>query len=490
MMRVFGSYYGLPFATVAGTAGSCNQMKILVIHGLEPDSRQTTVDYVSAFLDSAASAQVTVANIFGFMPDWIGEVKFDLAVVTTEALLQRSTPVWPVLEKRVLRAMASAKRKVLMPQDDYTDSAKLDRLAVTAKVDAIYSPLVKGLERIYPKSIQAGIRFEEALTGYFDQTKIGARKKMAKPHAQRSIDIGQRVNRLAPQFGEIGIRKFNIAEVVCSAAKKQGFITDFSADPGDVFLGEQWFQFLGETKFTVSCRGGSSIVDAHGKLAKRLDLLKKYLPWMTQESAFRIAKIGCVVTGEFDAISPRLFDAAMMGVCQILLEDDYVGMKPWVHYIPLKRDYSNVDEILSAMRDVDRVGTIVKNAYDYLIDPARFSYKSLVEKMIAVEIGTFGLGGGESTLVDVDAIYSRVPSMSIRKSFSLTSSLARGRIRAGLIKFSSKSSTYGDLSLDQPAVGMVLQNWLDFYMRKPRFRELLIYRWCPLSWFLEAGPTS
>ncbi len=45
----------------------------------------------------------------------------------------------------------------------------------------------------------------------------------------------------------------------------------------------------------------------------------------------------------YRTISPRHFEAAAFRVCQILFEGRYSEiMQPMIHYIPLKKDFSNV----------------------------------------------------------------------------------------------------------------------------------------------------
>ena len=52
------------------------------------------------------------------------------------------------------------------------------------------------------------------------------------------------------------------------------------------------------------------------------------------------------------AISSRHFEAIGAGTCQILLEGDYNGiLEPDVHYLSVRHDWSNLDEVLRRFRD-------------------------------------------------------------------------------------------------------------------------------------------
>jgi hypothetical protein len=87
---------------------------------------------------------------------------------------------------------------------------------------------------------------------------------------------------------------------------------------------------------------------------------------------------------EFTAISPRLFESAMAGTCQILQRDNYLGvLEPWRDYLPLEADLSNIDEITHAMRDLERCQEIVTHARVALVDSRVFDYARLVETATA-----------------------------------------------------------------------------------------------------------
>jgi hypothetical protein len=46
------------------------------------------------------------------------------------------------------------------------------------------------------------------------------------------------------------------------------------------------------------------------------------------------------------------FEACMMRTAQVLLEGYYNGIfEPWKHYIPIKKDCSNLDQVFAASAD-------------------------------------------------------------------------------------------------------------------------------------------
>jgi hypothetical protein len=75
-----------------------------------------------------------------------------------------------------------------------------------------------------------------------------------------------------------------------------------------------------------------------------------------------------------------LFESALAGTCQILQREDYLGvLEPWRDYIPLESEYSNMDEVIRVMNDLDKCQEIVSNAKRSLIESKMFDYSQLVE---------------------------------------------------------------------------------------------------------------
>ena len=63
-----------------------------------------------------------------------------------------------------------------------------------------------------------------------------------------------------------------------------------------------------------------------------------------------------------------------------MIEDDYVpGLEPYRHFLPVKKDFSNVDQVFSFMRDDGRAASMIEATYQHLIASGRFSYKVFVD---------------------------------------------------------------------------------------------------------------
>jgi hypothetical protein len=108
----------------------------------------------------------------------------------------------------------------------------------------------------------------------------------------------------------------------------------------------------------------------------------------------------------YRTISPRHFEAAAFRVCQILYEGDYSGiLKPMVHYIPLKKDFSNFEEVIRMFRDTSIRHELTENAFRDLIASGKYTYRALVQEKFDPVLLEAGLKP-EITEEEVDQVTS------------------------------------------------------------------------------------
>jgi hypothetical protein len=384
------------------------ERKVFVLHALRSDSRSTTINHAACFGRYISDCKVEYVNVFGEIP---AEIASELVIVTYELVALRNLPIWHVLVDRMKPMLKTSKLRVLMPQDDYSKSNELDDFVCAHNFDFVFTPLTRDLEQIYPKSIGRGVQFREAFTGYFEESTRENLQRFSKPLIDRAIDLGQRVRFLPPQLGTEAGRKGFLAIEFAQSASVNGFVCDVSTKPEDVFVGDAWWEFLGNTKFTVSRRGGASMADPKGLLADRVRRFQMRHPGATMEDISRRVSLRGGREGDFSAISPRLFEAAALGVCQILEPDHYVdGLEPWVHYIPLSEDFSNIDEVFQLMRDLDRCSEMVKASQELLLDSKAFTYSAFIENFrreIDLEYDTMGVFVSSDSSVSFDGVLGK-----------------------------------------------------------------------------------
>lgn len=361
--------------------------RVLVLHGLSSYMRQTTFEFVMSFRRYAPpDCQVQYHNIRNPVLPASLKDGFDALIMTYEIVGLRSCNQWDWTVETVGNIRKNCDRFLVFPQDDYTCNRYLDEGLDELNADVIYTPIENGHEIVYPiMSKKAEIR--QVLTGYVDEPM--AEKYLASwvPMEERTIDVGTRVRLLSPWLGRSALKKGLFAEKFDNLAKSAGMVSDISTKDEDVFFGEEWYEFLGSCKTTIAQKGGASLCDPDGSIQENV---KEFLV-KNPKAGFEEIEQSCFPNqdglAEMSAISPRIFDAAMVGTPQILVEGDYLGvLKPWEHYIPTDSEISNMDEISEILRQPKVLEEIANNAAEVLIRERRFTYEKFVEEVFTESV--------------------------------------------------------------------------------------------------------
>lgn len=458
--------------------------EIVVVHGLTAESRGTTFQHTLSFGSYSFGHKVHYVNIFGLIPTTLCP---ELVIFTYEFLALRNLPIWKDLTQRIEPLARQAKTVIAMPQDDYTRCAVLDDFFQEFKVDAVFTPITKDLEVLYPRSIASGIRFFEAFTGYFDQIDWRKLSSFSKPLAERTIDIGQRVRLLSPQFGEIASRKGEIALDFARYAELRGFKCDVSVRDQDVITGDKWYEFLGNSRFTISRKGGASLADPYGKIGDKIRRMQSRNPGASQEILEKaiLRKLGH--KGDFSAISPRLFEAAALGVCQILETDTYVdGLEPWVHYLPIDPDFSNIESVFKAMDDLELCEEVVLNSQKVLLKQGVHTYDVLVKKVLStagislrsdlnsvMQDSSITLFSGQISNEQIAWIQRYVARAIVnRRCKKAINHLSEGKF----LKFAAEDVNWVQFAIEN---AILISDWIGRCMNDELLLESLLVHWVP-----------
>ncbi len=353
--------------------------KILILHALRGNARQTTIDHVYCYPQYKPGNLYAYHHIYAPLSEEIRSFPFDAIIINYCFLYQRVTSLYEELKTNRYDFIAkTAARKIAISQDEITHNEVLDEWLDYMDVDVIFTPVSKNLDVLFP-ICSSRVKIKHAFAGYSQTRDVSRLDLFNRPFRERSIDLGTRVRITPPHYGRSGILKGRAAEKLRDAAREAGFITDISTKPEDAFIGDDWFRFLGSCRFTLVARGGASVCDPRGEIKRRVEEFLKLQP----DAAFEAVEAACFAGQDrydFTAVTPRLFEAAALRTGLILLEDDYVaGLEPYKHYIPLKADFSNLDEVFGLMRDDARAEAMIEAAFQHLVASGVFSYSSFVD---------------------------------------------------------------------------------------------------------------
>ncbi|MFP6899963.1 MAG: hypothetical protein VCA36_03405, partial [Opitutales bacterium] len=224
-----------------------------------------------------------------------------------------------------------------------------------------------------------------------------------KPFGERSIDIGYRTRKLIPYCGRIGETKWAIGRDVERLARAHGLRTDIVVDDSKKLLGVDWINFINECKFTLGSNSGSSLLDPTGEVQRAV---KRYLadhPLANFEEVEEACFPGLEGQYAFTAISPRVLETATLGSGQILVDGEYSGIvKPWEHYVPIRADASNFDEVLEAMRDIGEMERMIKRCREVILDCEFLRYSFQAQRVLNLIQERCGNGSSEASLQGVE----------------------------------------------------------------------------------------
>jgi hypothetical protein len=215
------------------------------------------------------------------------------------------------------------------------------------------------------------------LTGYVSDELRAAADRFGKPDAQRTVDVGYRGRPLPPYLGRGGLEKELIGRRFRELAAGTGLRLDVKDGEADRLYGDAWYRFIANSRAVLGVESGASAFDLAGEIMEEYrELVAQGLRPTVDDLTTLECWDGVV---DLRTISPRHFEAAAFRVCQVLFEGRYAGvMEPMRHYIPLRKDFSNFDEVVAALRDADVRRELTDNAHRDLIASGAYDYAPFV----------------------------------------------------------------------------------------------------------------
>jgi hypothetical protein len=225
----------------------------------------------------------------------------------------------------------------LMPQK----MAFCDRLRLTLLVSQSLSP---GVHRLYRDRLGCSV------TGISNTGLDETRFTPAVPIDDRPIDLGYRADDAPAYLGHQERR--TIAEFFTANAARFGLTVDISLRSEDRFGEDDWAAFLNRSKGQLGTEAGGDYFDLDDAVRLRTIAYQSAHPGASFAEIFDQCLRDERRAIPLRILSGRNVEAAGTGTAQILFEGHYDGFfVADEHYIPLKKDFSNVDEAIAKFRD-------------------------------------------------------------------------------------------------------------------------------------------
>ena len=351
-------------------------MRVLVLywHDRSGPLRLAIQRHLQALDCSTAGHEVLYYNALDGAPSWLRRLEFDAIILHTTFLCLRWSYrfyewKWTMRWINDVRCV-----KVAVPQDEYDHAEVLDEWLHEMGVGIVFTNFGPSHRALLYPIMSAKAKFHECLTGYIDERDGERLRSRRRDISERPLDIVYRATHLPYWFGSHGQMKHRIGEAVAARAGMHGLRCDISTGRGDVIIGPRWLDFLASGRAVIGCEGGSSGLDRRGEIRARLEHLAARQSFLSYEESDRMMPPEWD-RHNFGALSPRHLEAVTTETCQLLVEGTYNGaMRAHEHYLPIKADFSNLDQVLDQAKDPTVLQEVADRAYRDVYESGRYFY--------------------------------------------------------------------------------------------------------------------
>ena len=347
-------------------------MKVLILYDQYSTFTNTVYEHLLAF---AKHSRHTFAYSHG--EGWIPRIRWDAfdAVIIHYSLRVAYGSIPPRLMSQIAQFPGV---KFLFVQDEYDFTERTRQAIETLKVDVVFTCVPPAhREKVYSANRFPNVRFVQTYTGFVPED-VDLSQNL--PISKRAVVCGYRGRALPYWYGDLGQEKQIIAEVMKSYCLRRKIPCDIEWDDNHRIYGGQWLDFLRRCKATLGTESGSNLFDDDGSLRKRFgNYLAEHPDASYQEARSAVLGNDFAETPTMNQVSPRVFEAIMCGTALVLFEGEYSGVvKPNLHFIPLRKDFSNIDEVFRTLENDDALQAMTERAFLDVIASRRYTYLSLI----------------------------------------------------------------------------------------------------------------
>ena len=201
----------------------------------------------------------------------------------------------------------------------------------------------------------------------------------AVPLAARCVDIGYRAYEAPWYLGNN--EKAEIAGYFLRNASSLGLATDISLDATERFDSSGYAAFLNRCRGHIGTEAGGDYFELTGETRSRFMAYMSVHPDASWNEVKRQFFEDYGPSVPMRIISGRQVEAAACKTVQIMFDGRYNGyFRADEHFISLKKDYSNIDEVMQKFRDDDCCRRMVDSAYEVAMQ--ELTYPALIKKFV------------------------------------------------------------------------------------------------------------
>ncbi|MCG2576275.1 hypothetical protein LZ012_04630 [Dechloromonas sp. XY25] len=346
---------------------------VLFCYSRLPSFTNAVRDYVQAFGD------YSVHRIHYYDMD-SGPLDFDLepfdCIIFNYCFWARCLSVSPDFRERVADFSGL---KIAILQDEYEYFLWHEKTLIALGIDTIVTCVPEAHWRdVFRDDAFRRVTFFNALTGYVPDSLLSL-SNSAKPLVERGWILGYRSRPVPFAYGRLTQEKLLIGQRMRQICAERSIPANIDVTEESRIYGAAWPEFVGNCRAVLGTESGSNVFDFDGSTKPAIEAFLKEHPDADFESVHECFLQGRDETIHMNQISPRIFEAIALRAGLVLFEGNYSGVvRPWEHFIPLKKDFSNVDEVFSALEDLPSLEAMIQRAYDDVIASGKYHFRTFI----------------------------------------------------------------------------------------------------------------
>jgi hypothetical protein len=339
--------------------------------------------------------------------------------------------------------------KVVFIQDEYREAFRVHKALTELNVTLLFTLLSStDAEIVYPSNILPKLEIKRVLAAYVPDRLL---KMKLVPLSHRRVLVSYRARKMPIWLGSLALEKWQIAVTFLASAKASekliGHQIDISWHENQRLYGKKWYALLNNSRCVLGVESGANILDTDGSLKSSVECMlldNNNDEELVYDKLVRHRDNAL----HMNQIAARHFEACALGTVQILFEGNYSNiLVPYLHYLPLKKDFSNFNELVDIMLDDHKIQEISMRAREDIALSKLWSYNSFSQtvskELHALVANTSGF------------VVSRSSYSGYRFIFESFSSFT-------YLLFRLSSSALGTLLKIQPLRGALVTKWHSF----------------------------
>lgn len=370
--------------------------RTLIVYAANQTYTATVFEHLDAFRKYSES-ECNYINIDDFNKRNLDLMAFDAVIVHYSVRL----PFGQLHKSAITKLQGYAGLKILFIQDEYDNTGLSKQTIGEIGFNLVYSVVPeRSIEKIYPKNEFPATRFISCFTGYVPDS-LAREVGLHNTPSKRQLKVAYRGRPLPVWYGKLGQEKIEIGQKVREYCQMHGISCDIAWEESARIYGEDWYKFISAAKSMLGSESGSNVFDWSGSLRQEIQQYCQKNPTASQADIYREVVERRETEGLMNQISPRIFEMAAAETVMILLEGEYSGvLKPNVHYIPLKKDFSNLDDVFKTLSDDRIVDDMAERTFKDIILSGSYSYRNFIKSVDTEIESAFRQTGIEPSLVN------------------------------------------------------------------------------------------